>query len=502
MKLESLLQDLREHFTDLEIEGSTVREITGISCRPEEWMPGGLFVAVKAFLSYNQWIDGNKLVQDSLKHGIKAVVAEKGVKFDVPGDVTFIRLGRPRKALAILAASFYGKPFQAMKTIGVTGTNGKTTTAHLLSRMFNESGISAGVLGTVGYFWKDRNIPAVYTTPLASELHKLGHEMRRDGVSVAVMEVSSHAIDLDRVYGLPFNIGIFTNLTQDHLDYHHTMKNYLDVKLRLFRNLKPGADFPNAAVVNGDDPHATSFIKASSVKTLTYGTADNLDFYARCIKSSLQGSEFDLIASDQGSIRIRTPMAGHFNLYNVLAAFAAAVHAGLPAECLVETIKHFRGVPGRFETVKNSGGFLIIIDYAHTPDALKRVIETVRALPINRLITVFGCGGDRDKSKRPIMGGIAEKFSDKTILTSDNPRTEDPLKIIQDIDSGVSDKRRRMILADRREAIAQAVKEAGKNDAILIAGKGHENYQIVGTEKFPFIDKEEVSRALADAGLA
>jgi UDP-N-acetylmuramoyl-L-alanyl-D-glutamate--2,6-diaminopimelate ligase len=403
-----------------------------------------------------------------------------------------------REILGVIAANIYGNPSGQLEVIGVTGTNGKTTITHLIERIAMKEGKKVGLVGTLGARIAGRELPGSRTTPEAIDLQKLLAEMVDEGVELAVMEVSSHALVLGRVTGCEFDAGIFTNLTQDHLDYHKTMEEYLQAKSRLFSGLT-GSKQPKIGVVNGDDSASVTLIQESAAPTVTYGVnAEKLDYRAAEIELKAEGIRF--IAHFKGQtqeVRYSTP--GMFSVYNALAAFAWGVESGRSPEQVARALAEVVGVPGRFESVRMGQPFPVIVDYAHTPDGLENVLRTAREFTKGRLITVFGCGGDRDKGKRPKMGAISADLSDFVVVTSDNPRTEEPREIIKDILAGVVGVEY-TVLENRREAIESACRMAKPGDTILIAGKGHEDYQIIGKEVIHFDDREVVRDALRGLG--
>jgi UDP-N-acetylmuramoyl-L-alanyl-D-glutamate--2,6-diaminopimelate ligase len=422
-----------------------------------------------------------------------------------------IRVTDSRKALSRLAIEYYERPFQGLNMIGITGTNGKTTTSFLLEQILSGSGKNPGVLGTINYRFSGKTFPASVTTPESLDLMQLLREMADHGTSDAIMEVSSHALDQGRVEGCPFRVAIFTNLTRDHLDYHHTMDAYFEAKSRLFQNLSKERHKQATAVINLDDPRGRAMAAQTQGDVVFFGLNPASDFQATSIKEGPSGLEA-VLSTPLGKRSIRSSLLGRVNIYNILAAAAAAVALGVDLEGVVEGIASLKTVPGRLEAVPNRRGLTVVVDYAHTPDALLKTIEALKPLAAGLFITVFGCGGDRDQGKRFQMGEVAGANSDMVLITSDNPRTEDPLFIIHQIEKGVRKGGLRQlepallqqrgggycIESDRRQAIRQAVGIARDGDLVLVAGKGHEDYQIIGSEKRPFDDREEARRALEE----
>jgi UDP-N-acetylmuramoyl-L-alanyl-D-glutamate--2,6-diaminopimelate ligase len=401
-----------------------------------------------------------------------------------------------RKALAILSANYFGHPSKALKLVGVTGTNGKTTTTHLIRSIFESAGMKAGLIGTIEYRIGNTVVPATHTTPESLELNALFADMRQQRCTAVTMEVSSHALHQSRAYGLNFDVAVFTNLTQDHLDYHGTMDAYLQAKKILFDTLTPSA----RAVTNIDDVYGQTIIASTPAARMTYSAAKRADVRAEDIGLRIEGTTFRIVHNDEATT-ISSSLVGRFNVYNMLAAFSAGVALGLPKETIRKGIESVQNVRGRFERMRSPKGWTAIIDYAHTPDALEKCLLTIHdVLPREnrgKVITVFGAGGDRDKAKRPLMGAIAGKLSDTVVVTSDNPRTEDPETILDEIIRGLPKRTKFIREVDRRAAIRKAAQMAGAGDIVLIAGKGHEDYQVLGTKKIHFSDREVVQEVLS-----
>lgn len=487
-----LLNDLLKNIAVLNMEGDGSTDIRGISYDSRKVRPGFLFVAVEGFKT-----DGHNYVGRAVEAGAAAVLVQRMV--EVPSGVTRVITGDTRKGLAMVSAAFYGSPSRELLLVGVTGTNGKTTTTSLIASIYRGAGKKAGLIGTIANYIGDRKLDVSHTTPESADLQEILRDMVNEGVSVAVMEVSSHALSLERVAGCEFDVAVFTNLTQDHLDFHRDMEEYLEVKARLFRNIGVGEKkLPKYAVVNADDPYSASIAEASGAPVVTYGLSEKADVRAVDIKVTGRGCSFTAVSEKYGAIDLSLRLTGLFNVYNTLAAYTAAVEGGISPGLVKEALERVPGVPGRFETVDCGQDFTVVVDYAHTPDGLENILKAARTVASGRVITVFGCGGDRDRTKRPIMGEIAGRYSQVPIITSDNPRTEDPDVIIRDIEEGI----KRVVpggyrvIPDRREAIRAAVAEAKSGDMVVIAGKGHEDYQIIGTQKLPFDDREEVRNAL------
>lgn len=452
------------------------------------------FVALKGTTT-----DGHGFLQNAINAGAKVVVVQddNAIPDSLCMHTGVVKVVVPdtRKALAQISANYFRYPSKHMKFIGVTGTNGKTTTSHLVKSILEAAGEKVGLVGTIEYKIGDRVIPATHTTPESLELNELFDSMLNSGCTSVSMEVSSHALDQSRVYGLDFDVAIFTNLTQDHLDYHGTMEKYFDAKKLLFSELKP----TGCAVINNDDRHGLDILNSANARKISYGINSSADIRAKGIKLSIDGTTLS-VTDHHSEWTMTTPLIGKFNAYNVLASYSAGVALSVPHEQILTGISNLKSVRGRFERIASPAGWTAIIDYAHTPDALENCLKAIHdILPTRnrgRIITVFGAGGDRDKMKRPQMGQIAGDYSNIVIVTSDNPRTENPELIIDDIIRGIM--RRASVLreVDRRTAIERAISCAKQGDVILIAGKGHEDYQIIGKEKIHFSDREIVESLL------
>ncbi|MDD5496795.1 MAG: UDP-N-acetylmuramoyl-L-alanyl-D-glutamate--2,6-diaminopimelate ligase, partial [Candidatus Omnitrophica bacterium] len=396
------------------------------------------------------------------------------------------------KELPRIAANFYKNPASRLKMIGVTGTNGKTTITYLMESILKRAHFSAGVIGTITHRFGSNLIKAGNTTPGPFELHSILSRMLKEGINHVVMEVSSHSLDQGRVDHVSFDAAVFTNISQEHLDYHKTIEKYFDVKAKIFDKLKPGG----VAVLNADDKRVISLKRRLNRKTITYGISEKADVRARNIELTLTGSKFTAL-TPTGSIEVKSSLIGRHNVSNILAAIALSIAEGISPDILAKGIASLGSVPGRLEFVESRIGFKVFVDFAHTSDALYNILSLLREVADERIITVFGCGGNRDRKKRPIMGKVACKFSDKVIITSDNPRFENPKKIIGEIEKGVNGLYSNYeIVQDRRSAIRAALKTASSGDIVVVAGKGHEGYQIIGDRRLPFDDCKVVQELL------
>jgi UDP-N-acetylmuramoyl-L-alanyl-D-glutamate--2,6-diaminopimelate ligase len=480
------------------VGSSSSRDVSMVAYDSRQVTPGAVFVALKG-----QQADGLSFAREAAARGAQAIVAEA----DAPAglDVAWIPVADARLALAALAAAFFRWPSEELSLVGITGTNGKTTTAYLLNGIFEAAGHRCGLVGTVGHRVGRKHVEAARTTPEAPELHGMLREMVAEGCTACVMEVSSHALALRRADHLRFAAGIFTNLTRDHLDFHRDMEDYFLAKRRLVELLPPEAP----AVVNRDDPRGADMAAAAS-RPVTFAIDAPADVRPGPLAYSLDGLAFE-VRTPRGALTVRSPLVGRPNAYNILAAVATATALDLPFSAIEEGIRALAIVPGRFQIVSlPDDDVRVVVDYAHTDDALKNLLETARQLGPSRVITVFGCGGDRDRSKRPLMGAVAARLSDLVIVTSDNPRTEDPGQIIEEIKRGIVIPADRvpkgqggpkatpcLAIADRKAAIERAIKEARAGDLVLIAGKGHEKYQAIGERVLPFDDVDVAASALA-----
>jgi len=448
--------------------------------------------------------DGNKFIDQAISAGAVAIVTDSATEKPRP-DVAWAQVPHGRRALARLSANFYKKPAERLAITGITGTNGKSTTAFLLESILTASGRKSALIGTIEYHVAGKTLPAPHTTPEALELSRILNQALGQGATETVMEVSSHALEQQRVYGTPFDVAVFTNLTRDHLDYHRTMEEYFSSKRVLFEGC--GTEAPRAAVLNTDDEYGQTLAKISkkrSSEVLTYGLSKG-DFHAEKVEITPRGTRFDLL-TPKGTIPLFSPLIGKVNVYNILAAAGAAYSRNCEGEAIAQGVAALTRVPGRFECVDCQQPFIVVVDYAHTDDALRNLTALARefvqqAGQKGKVITVFGCGGDRDRAKRPLMGEAAGRGSDFVILTSDNPRSEDPLAIINDAMVGLQRSGTKyQTEPDRKAAIALAVSEANPGDIVLIAGKGHERVQITRDGSIPFDDVEVAHKILRDAG--
>ena len=506
------LRKLLEGIEVKKVTGETLKEIEGIAYHSKQVRKGFLFAAIRGME-----VDGHQFIEEAIERGAEAVVSEE--EREVPNR-TMIFVPNSRRALAKISSNFYGDPSSQVRLIGITGTNGKTTTTYLLESIFKKAGCNVGVIGTISYRSGRKTTPAPNTTPESLDLQRILWEMLRGGTSHVIMEVSSHGLDLDRVFGCQFDSVVFTNLTSEHLDYHKTLEQYFESKRKLFsdhlmRSHKQG----RFAVTNGDDPRGEEMVRGVDLPIIRYGVSPSCDITADRVASSFEGLSCRL-RTPKGVIPIHSKLIGDFNLYNILAAVAVGIGMDVPLETLKEGVEGLEGVPGRFEKVENKKDIHVVVDYAHTHDALEQVLLGLKRIlgrssrNNGKMITVFGCGGDRDRTKRPLMGAVAGRYSDLAILTSDNPRTEDPLAIMDEVERGLKSiplreypsneielwrsKKGYLRIPDRREAIRTAIRLAQPSDAILIAGKGHEDYQIIGKKKFPFDDRIEAKEALEE----
>jgi UDP-N-acetylmuramoyl-L-alanyl-D-glutamate--2,6-diaminopimelate ligase len=471
-------------------------EVAAIAYDSRHVTAGAVFFALRGVHT-----DGARFVPQAIAHGAIAIVAESAMPEGV--SVPWLRVDNARAALAAAAAVFYGEPSQDLALVGITGTNGKTTTSYVLASIFEAAGVKSGRIGTIGYQVGARELDAPRTTPEAPELQQMLREMIAEGCGACIMEVSSHALALRRVDSLHFAAGIFTNLTRVHVDFHGNMEAYFVAKRRLFEVLPDGA----VGIINVDDRRGAE-LAAVARRPVTYAIDAAADVRPGPLSFSLEGLSFE-VRTPRGTFHVRSPLVGRPNAYNILAASTAAMALDLPFSAIEAGISRLSNVSGRFQVISGSADDVrVIVDYAHTDDALKNLLETARPLATGRIVTVFGCGGDRDRTKRPLMGAVAARLSDLVIVTSDNPRSEDPERIIDEIRRGIvmpadrsASKVQRgtasLAIVDRREAIERAVREAKPGDLLLIAGKGHEKYQVIGDRTLPFDDVEVARAALA-----
>lgn len=490
----------------INMSGDFTGDVSTLCYSADKCEEESLFVAVAGMKH-----DGHNFIMDAIARGARFVVHEKDFKF--PYQVTAIRVADSRRALGILAKNYFGNPSASLVLLAVIGTNGKTTITFLMESILKEAGFNCGVLGTVNYRYNNKTFPAPNTTPESYELQKILREMADDGVTHVVSEVSSHAIDLKRVDDCDFDLGIFTNLTRDHLDYHGTMENYFQAKKRFFAEVltQSRKAHHQKMVVNDDDQSGRRILQEVALPALSYGIENDCALRASDYELSLAGIKAKINLSGE-EIFIASPLIGKFNLYNILAAIGAAAILQIPLAVIKSGIENMSFVPGRLEKVETNSELHVFVDYAHTDDALRRVLQNLTQLKKKRIITVFGCGGNRDRGKRPLMGEAATSYSDLTIVTSDNPRLEDPMEIIAEIETGIDQNKinkvmpdnlaamnsahRYTVIADRKKAIETGIKAARDADIVLIAGKGHEDYQIMGASKMPFDDRVVAAQAL------
>lgn len=487
MKLGILLERLRPVL----VNGSGDPEVKGITYDSRKVQPGLLFFALRG-----QNHDGNEFLQEAIDRGAAAVVTDQTPVIN-QDQVISIRVSDTRQAMAEAACAFYGQPSEKLQVIGITGTNGKTTIAYMVRDIFSAAGRKPGLLGTVEYQIGDRVIPAGRTTPESSDLQDILAQMVNIGCQSVVMEVSSHALVQKRVCEIDFDVGVFTNLTHDHLDYHGTVKDYFQAKTLLFRALGSKKK-RSIAVINLDDAWGRKLARMKddiNAEIITYGFHRDALVRVGHLELSSSGSVAE-VQSPWGNVEVSLKLLGRFNVSNALAAFASCACRDVEPNRIADVLSNMISVPGRLEEVRTGRGFHVFVDYAHTEDALKNVLTTLREITAKRLITVFGCGGNRDRKKRPLMGAAVAHLADYAILTSDNPRKENASDIIAQIQKGFGDSRHYEILEDRSEAIPKALSIAGDGDVVLIAGKGHENYQELADTVIPFDDRQAVRECL------
>jgi len=486
-----VLSELLNKIKAIQVIGSpSAREVTGIEYDSRKVVDGSVFVAIKGFNT-----DGHLFIQDALNKKAIAIVLEN--QDAIPDSLVKqfnaikILVEDGRKALAELSIAFFDEPSKKMRLIGITGTNGKTTTSYFLKNIFEKSGYKVGLIGTISNYIGKEKIESKLTTPESNDLNRMLNQMQKSGCEFAVMEVSSHSLALKRVYGLHFSFAVFTNITAEHLDFHSDFENYLNAKKILFDNLP----LSSSAIYNADDMHSIDIIKDCSSPKYSFGTQVNSNFRINDISCDLTGTAFSM-NYDKKDYSLKTSLVGDFNAYNAAGAFAIAKLSGINDEMIVEGILTSPQVPGRFEILSN-GTRKVVIDYSHTPDSLEKALLVIRKITDrkNPVYTVFGCGGNRDKLKRPLMGKIATELSDQVIVTSDNPRNEDPSEIIEEIKGGIT-KDNFTVIEERASAIEEAIKKSGKNSVILIAGKGHEDYQEINGIRHHFSDREIAKKVL------
>jgi len=468
-------------------------KVVGISCDSRKVAAGSLFFALHGAKE-----DGNTFVRAAIAAGAVAIASESAAPVELAADVAWIRVKESRKTMAIAAANFLGHPANALQLIAVTGTNGKTTTTSIIDSVLRTSGAKTGLLGTIAYHTPLGQYPAPNTTPESLDLQGFFVEIRDSGGTYAVMEASSHALAMDRLWGCHFQSAVFTNLTREHMDFHKNFEDYFAAKRRLFEGT--GAGSPDNAILNADDPYGKR-LAGLAKGTITYGIENSADISAKKFQLAFSGLTFTAY-TPRDKLQIASPLVGRINVYNILAAIGAAQAAGVSNELIEAGIRELESVPGRFQRVDMGQPFLVIVDFAHTDDALENLIKTARELnPKGRIITLFGCGGGKDRTKRPVMGEASGRLSDLTILTSDNPRQEDPLKIISDIVVGLQKSNGKYLIEpDREKAIGLALDEARAGDIVLLAGKGHEDYQILSDRTLPWNDRRIAEQELRKRG--
>ena len=487
MNLGELLQGVPSR----EIGADSAQEITSLAYDSRRVQPGSLFFAI-----HGEKADGHDFIAQALKRGAVAVVSERAAPEELA--TRWVCVPKIRRALADAARAFYGRPDSRLQLVGITGTNGKTTTAFLLESVLRAAGIPTGLFGTIEYRFGGRTLGALNTTPESLDLLSYFSELVAAGGKAAVMEASSHALAQERLWGFPFSAAVFTNLTRDHLDYHKDFENYFKAKRILFEGL--GTPPPELAVLNADDPWTARLLDIPNPRRITYGFNSGAQVKVKQFTQNLSGLHASL-ATPEGAVEIDSPLVGRANLANILAATATALGLGIAKEKVQEGIASLAAVPGRFERVDEGQPFLVVVDYAHTDDALRNVLKTARELTRERLIVVFGCGGDRDRTKRPLMGEAAGSLGDVVVLTSDNPRTEDPILIMNDALVGLQKTGKAYIAeVDREGAIRKALGEAREGDVVIVAGKGHETYQVLKDRTVPFDDREVARRILRELG--
>lgn len=483
MKLETLFESIET----LNIKGSREVEIESIAYDSRTVVPGGLFIAVRGHKA-----DGTLYVAEALSNGAVAVVSEEDL--DLGSEVVHIQVECARRVLAEISRVYSGDLSREMKMVGVTGTNGKTTTAYMIRDLLRDGGFLPGLLGTVAYEIGERTLPATRTTPEAPDIHSMFRQMKEVGCDSVVMEVSSHAIALERVHGIAFDISVFTNLTQDHLDYHKDMESYFNVKAQLFHALEKQEE--HTSVVNIDDSWGCRLVEGTpSADMLTYGFSEGAKVRATTEKVDEKGTRFH-VDTPWGEAEVHLQLLGRFNIHNALAALAVGGLCGIDLKVMVKSLSQIKSVPGRLELVANRRHKKVFVDYAHTDDALRNVLSTLREICKGKLIVVFGCGGNRDSGKRRLMGRVAAELADLSIITADNPRDEEPGSIALDIISGFDDQTQYEVELDRRIAIEQGLHQTGRRDILLVAGKGHETYQEFKGTIVPFDDREIIREIL------
>ncbi|SDP19613.1 UDP-N-acetylmuramoyl-L-alanyl-D-glutamate--2,6-diaminopimelate ligase [Selenomonas ruminantium] len=491
------LAQLAELVDGSAIHGDSNIEITGIEHDSRKVEAGTLFVCIAGF-----HVDGHKFIPQAVEKGAKAILTTRSIEeLEVPEGIAVLQVPELKEALDTIVPFFHDYPAQKLRVIGITGTNGKTTTSYLIRAILREAGYKVGLIGTIQIMMEEEVFPIHNTTPDVVELQHTLAIMRDKGMDYVVMEVSSHALDQNRVAGIEFDTAVFSNLTQDHLDYHKTLENYKLAKAKLFELLgREGVKENKTAVVNADDEAGKTMLEHAHCRHLTYGIDNKAALQATNVEVLASGANFTLAEEFLGEMDLKLHITGIFNVYNVMAAVGAAIAEKIDPAIIHKALVNFTSVPGRFELVKAGQDFSIIVDYAHTPDGVENVLNTARRIAKKKIIAVFGCGGDRDRTKRPIMGRLAAKLADVVIATSDNPRSEDPAFILSEVEAGVKETigaKHHECIIDRREAIFRAVELAETDDIVIILGKGHEDYQILKDKTIHFDDKEVAREAVA-----
>ncbi|NLO75387.1 MAG: UDP-N-acetylmuramoyl-L-alanyl-D-glutamate--2,6-diaminopimelate ligase [Clostridia bacterium] len=492
-----ILKELIKHTKVLASGGNLDVNISDLTNDSREIKSHTLFVAIPGLKT-----DGHQFIKEAIKKKAVATIIENSSYRSE--EYTWVQVPNSRKALADLSAALYGFPSQRLNIIGVTGTNGKTTTTNLIAAILEDAGHLPGLVGTIENRIGKKVLPVSHTTPEAHNLQKLFKLFLSEGADYGVMEVSSHALEMQRVRGTDFDIAVFTNLSQEHLDFHEDMESYLLAKGKLFSSLGCNTQKTRRkfAILNADDPYVQYLAEMTRVPIITYGIEHEADVKAEKIEVSSAGVKFNLKYTDR-QIPVKLKLTGLFNVYNSLAAIAVGLVEGISIEGIIASLEKITGIPGRFESINGGNDYTVIVDYSHTPDSLENCLKTAKEFARGRIITVFGCGGERDRTKRPVMGEVAGRYSDLVIVTSDNPRCEDPEAIIDEIIPGLEKgaiAKPYLRITDRREAIFRAVQEALPDDIIIIAGKGHEDYQLIGKQVLPFDDREVAQEALRQAG--
>lgn len=492
MKLSKLLKKCNIEFN---IEKDI--DISGIEYDSRKVEANSIFVAIKGFVS-----DGHEYIEGAVNSGASVVVYENDIdsEISISSDVCFIKVNNSREALSRISAEYFGTLDCDVEFIGVTGTNGKTSITYMVESVLKSAGYNPGVIGTIDYRWMDNNIPAPNTTPESRDLHEIIFRMRKDGVDIVVMEVSSHGLELGRVDYIPFKIGAFTNLTRDHLDFHHDFDSYYEAKRKLFDLVEKNAG-SSTAIINIDDNYGeklVEYLNEMNIIVKTFSFSKKSDYFAEPSRTTA-GIDKVILGINGFSELIELKVPGRFSLFNALTAFGICDSLGIPFSQIREGMMSLKNIPGRFDRVLVDADYNVIVDYAHTNDALEKLLMSANEVADKRVITVFGCGGDRDKTKRPLMGKVAVNNSDLVLITSDNPRTENPDQIIADILAGLKDcKKEYLVEVDRESAIKKAVYLANPGDIIVIAGKGHEDYQILGKKKIHFDDKKVAAKYMLE----